>query len=120
MEVMAGLALLAIVLVVLLQIEARSRRQAARAERRAHAVQIADEMLGQWWQLPQGLPRVSGSVVPADPSLMWRTTTIDDPAVHELFGQVVRFQLFDSLSAEPLVSTDVVVPINLTRAKQTR
>ena len=92
MEVMAGLALLATVLVALLQIEARSRRQTAHAERHAQAVKVADALLTEWWQLPQGLPRAGGGVVQSDPSLTWRTTTIDDATVNELSGQMIEQQ----------------------------
>ncbi len=117
MEVMAGLALLATVLVALLQIEARSRRQTAHAERRAQAVKVADALLTEWWQLPQGLPRAGGGVVQSDPSLTWRTTTIDDATVNELSGQIVRLEIFDARSTnvpgEALIHTDVVAPIKL-------
>lgn len=124
MEVMAGLALLATVLVVVLQIEARYRHQAARAQRRAAAVRVADGLLTEWWQAPKGIPQAASGVATADTGFSWRTAPVADATVSELGGQIVRLEVFDAHAAEPLarplIMTDVVVSNNLRGGQQSR
>src|SRR3954469_13058968 len=79
-EVVAGLALLATLLVAVLGTKARVTRQWAHANRRLEAIAAADKLLAAWWATPATFPRKSSGNVAGDAGLSWRTTPVGNEA----------------------------------------
>lgn len=110
-EVVAGLALLASLLVALLLATARHTRQSADAERRLRAAAAADALLTGWWQDRANFPRAAAGRVTGDPDLSWRTRVVPNATLTELRAQVVRLEVSDDRVGGPLVSVDVVLDV---------
>ncbi len=111
-EAIAGLALLAIVLVSTMVARAHCQRQARMAACRHEAVLAADALLTRWWRSPGGIPRLaSGEASAARRTLLWRTTPALNPPVAALGAQVVRLEIFEvpAAGSDPLVTVEVVV-----------
>src|SRR3954447_2506410 len=75
-EVVAGLALLATLLVAVLTTKARVTRQWTHAQRKLQDVSAADRLLADWWPRRDDFPRQSSGTVPGDARLRWRTMTV--------------------------------------------
>src|SRR4051812_1146961 len=118
-EVVAGLALLATLLVAVLGTKARVTRQWAHANRKLEAVAAADRLLAGWWATPATFPRKSSGNVPGDAGLNWRTTPVGNDAVRPLGASVVRLEIVDgrqpAASGAVLASVDVVLDDELPR-----
>src|SRR5688500_5138483 len=95
-EVVAGLALMATLLVALLLVHGRSTRQAAAAERRLQAVAAADALLAEWWPSPATFPRSSsGWVDRGGTDFSWRTRLVANGEAERLGAAVVRLEVLD-------------------------
>lgn len=117
-EVVAGLALLAAVLILVFAAKSHVARQQVRADRRLRAVAAADALLAAWWQDPATFPRAASGGVPGQPGLAWQTRIVPNPAAEALGGQAVRLDVFPGGPgastddrAEPRVSVEVVLPV---------
>ena len=112
-EVLAGTALLAGILVGLLSVKARCARQWTQANRRLAAAAAADALLSRWWQEPATLPRSGEGPVDGNSELVWRTRLVPNAEVEALGASTVRLELNGAAEpsgeAKPLVSVDVVV-----------
>ncbi len=114
-EVVAGLALMATLLVSVLVIKARLTHSMAAAEARSRAVTAANAMLTDWWATPATFPVGRSGVVPGYPGLNWQTRVVPNPAAERLVSRIVRL---DIAAAEPttptpaaLTSVDVLLPL---------
>jgi type II secretory pathway pseudopilin PulG len=107
-EVVAGLALLATLLVVLLGVKARVIHQNRLAERRRQAASAADQLLAGWWRNPQTFPRDSSGSTAIDFS--WRTRPVVNASAQAVGGQVERLDVFDANGAD--VSVEVLLPLS--------
>ncbi len=112
-EVLAGLALLATLLVGVFITKGRAARQWSVAGERLRAVEAADALLSAWWHGPGELPRFAEGAVPGEAGLWWRTRAVRSQGVEALGAQVVRLEIVArrESQARPLVSVDVVVPV---------
>jgi type II secretory pathway pseudopilin PulG len=114
-EVLGGLALLSSLLVAILFAQAGYTRQSAIAERRTRAVSAADELLQGWWRQPERFPVSTSGVIAGSSGLSWKTRLVSTTGLQNLEAQVVRLDIIDergtSRDAPPLVSVDVVLPI---------
>ena len=94
-EVVAGLALLAALLVAVLTAKARATRQLASANRRLEAVAAADRLLVGWWQDPAHFPRHASGRVPGENGFAWRTSPVRNDTVNALAASVIRLEVLD-------------------------
>ena len=105
-EVVAGLALLASLLVAVLLARSRYVRQATAADQRLRAVEVADQLLSAWHRDPRGIKTGTGLV--SDPAFVLRTSAVADPAVEELGARVFRLDVLAQDDGRVLVSVDFV------------
>lgn len=92
-EVVAGLALLATVLVLVFSARDHVARQQVRADRRLAAVAAADALLADWMRSAETFPRASTGGVPGRPELIWTTRVVPNPPAEALGGQAVRLDV---------------------------
>jgi hypothetical protein len=107
-EVIAGMALLASVLVAMLLARAGYMRQTARANRRLEAVAAADALLTAWHRDPATLHPGSGGPVAGDGQLAWRTRLVASAEAESLGARVVRLEVLDerpAASPSPVLAT---------------
>ncbi len=113
-EVLAGLALLASVLVGLLAAKAGYARQSERADLRLRAVTAADQLLAGWWQSPGGVPGSADGATPGDAGLRWRTRLVANAAVEEIGASNVRLEILsaaqDGRAPSFVLAVDLVLP----------
>src|SRR5688572_8212504 len=94
-EVVAGLALMATLLVALLQAKVGHARQANLADRKLAAVATADRLLTYWWSEPGRFPIESTGRLRDDPRFAWRTGLVRNKSAEELQLDVVRLEIID-------------------------
>ena len=112
-EVAAGLALMAGLLVAMLAIKSRAARQLSDADRHLRGVAAADRLLSQWWADPTTFPIDRAGSVPDDPALTWQTTRVPaDPALARVGLRVVRLQVIDPRT--PPGGSPVLASVELT------
>src|SRR5215210_5494241 len=92
-EVLAGLALLAGLLVGVLAVKSRCARQWTHANRRLAAVAAADALLSAWWQEPASFPRSGAGTVEGNAGLAWRTRVVPNAQVNALGATTVRLEV---------------------------
>ena len=114
LEVLAGLALLATLVVALLTARGKVTRQYAGAERRLAAVRVADELLAEWWKEPKRFPRTDTGRAKGqrgERGFAWRTRVVPSEAMEGLELEVVRLELSDVQGrGEVVLAVDVVLP----------
>src|SRR5690348_1878673 len=103
-EVLAGLALLASLLVGLLVARAGYLRQSAIADRRLRAVAAADALLTRWHLDPMTLVR-SGSGTTDNDAFAWRTSPVNNAAVDAMKANVVRLEVLDARGIGPVLAS---------------
>ncbi len=113
-EVLAGLALIASVLVGLLVTRGSAAEQHSKAERRLLAIEAADRLLESWWQSPDNLPiNETGDTEHKHP-FQWRTSLESNPEAQRLNARVLRLEVTDPLphTDNPiiLVSLEILIP----------
>ena len=118
-EVLAGLTLLSTLLVAVVMARGRYVHQSVSAERRLEAVEVADELLTQWWQDPAAFPVDDSGTVNED--MRWRTRQLSQQDLEDLGAMVVRLELFVDDRAprdspgderdEPILVIDVLAPM---------
>jgi len=91
-EVLCGLALLAVTAVALLQIQSASMRQIQRAQARAQAAVLLEDLLWQWQleRTPVTLP-ATGRL---DPRWTWRRTVQPVAAAPGVLAREIRVAVF--------------------------
>jgi hypothetical protein len=110
-EVVAGLALLASLLTALLLARARYSQQWVLANQRLAAVQLADELLAEWWTEPQELPRADQGVLDEQRGWKWRTQVIQNHAADSIGVEVIRLEILqEDPEAIPLATLEIVLP----------
>ena len=115
-EVVAGLAILGSLLTATVFTKVRYKQQWGDSNRRLEAIRAADELLGTWWGDLTSFPRSQRGDVPRYTSLIWRTQVLSQEPLDQWGGQMVRLEIFDrrvSVSAEPLVLVDLVLPMEI-------
>ena len=112
-EVLAGLALLAGLVVGIVSVKARCARQWTHANRRLAAVAAAESLLSRWWQDPASFPRAREGAVEGNAGLVWRTRVVRNAEVEALGASTVRLEVTGGGGSPgdgvPLVVVDVVV-----------
>jgi len=107
-ELVAGLALLALLGTALLMTRARLIHQRAEAESRLRAVAAADELLSAWHQGADSIPRQSAGTC-FEPSFTWTTKPIASSAAASLHAEVIRLEILKD--SRPATSIDVVLHV---------
>lgn len=117
-EVLAALALLAILLAGVLSTKTDAERQWSRADQRLQAIAATDALLTQWMtpsdddEESSGLPIDESGPLPGSGNLVWQTQLVDHEQAAVLRCQVVRLSILDPLlEVKPVVLTvDLLVP----------
>jgi len=112
-EVVAGLALLASLLVGCLTAYGHHVRQVRQARQRLAAVRAADALLAQWFQESGRIPVAAQNSFAGAGQLCWRTRLISDPGAELLASQVVRLEILpplDQPDRTTILSIDVLAP----------
>jgi prepilin-type N-terminal cleavage/methylation domain-containing protein len=113
-EVIAGLALMATLLVTMLLLKARFTHQLSDSDRKLRAVAAADALLEQWWANPEKFPINRAGSVTDSPGLNWQTHLVANDVVSKLDCRVVRL---DILSGDSVVtSVELMLPPERQRA----
>jgi prepilin-type N-terminal cleavage/methylation domain-containing protein len=111
-EVVAGLALLSVLLVAVLTAKARATRQWINSARRLEATAAADRLLTRWWPDRAHFPRDAAGRVPGDSGLFWRTSTVRNDAVNSLVASVVRLEVLDGRTNPPVTLSSVEIVLD--------
>lgn len=116
-EVVAGIAILGVILVGIVMARSRHIHQLAEVGRVRRAIELTDRMVEQWWITPQALPIDKTGSVPGDESLVWRTRVERHDVLDPMGARVVRVEVFEAQTTavadalpEPLVALDLVLP----------
>ena len=125
LEVIAGLALLATLLTMILVAFGSNLRQVRRSQQRLAAIHQADLLLGEWLLQgqPDSIPRDGSGDIPDDDQMIWRTHEIPEPQATDLGVCVVRLEILDrknSATNKPLASVDFVLPTVIARSEATK
>jgi type II secretory pathway pseudopilin PulG len=114
LEVVAGLTLMATVLVASLLSFSAHHRQRRLAESKLAAVAVADELLGELSASREGIPRAGRGMIPGQPTWFWQTRIVAVAAPAQVPLQVIRLEVVE-VTAEgsllPLATVEVVEPI---------
>lgn len=108
-EILAGLAVLGVLISSIMIARGRALRQWADADAKVQATRAVDTLLASWLADPTGPDRIP---VPATgqladlPDCTWRTTFFADPATRQLGVGVVRLEVFKD--RRPLLSLDLL------------
>ena len=123
-EVLAGLALLAALLMTVLAARSRAALQWTRANERMRAVEAADRLLSEWWQDARSFPRAGEGVVEGPDGFRWRIRVVSNRPAERLGTEVVRLEVgrFPRGGAESTgptasagaVAVEVVLPLEET------
>ena len=113
-----AIAILGVILVGVVLAKARHTHQLEQARQRCAAVDVADELITEWWTRAEGVPIGQSGIVEGNTSLTWRTAEIDNTSIEALGARVVRVTLrptrpaneTDESTDEPLVVVDLVLP----------
>lgn len=92
-EVLAGLALLAALLMAVLTARTRAALQWTRANERLRAVHAADRLLTEWWRHPRDIPREGEGAISGAADLRWRTRVVPSRGSAELGAEIVRLEV---------------------------
>jgi prepilin-type N-terminal cleavage/methylation domain-containing protein len=112
-EVLAGLALMATLLVAMLYLKSRFMHQLVASNLQLRSTAEADKMMTNWWADPEAIPVNGAGIVPGSPDLSWQTTLVSNDVVHHLGGKVVRLQV---ISAGRVVTTvEFMLPLEVRR-----
>ena len=115
-EVLAALALLGSLAVAMVLSRGRLVEQHQRAEQKMQAIDIADQLLAQWWASePKAIPVNTSGPVEGHQDWVWETASYQQRALQPFDAHIVRLRIVDaSALGEPveLTSIDVVVPLD--------
>lgn len=109
-EVLAGSALVGIVLVGAVLAHVRLERQRAMLLRKEAAILAADRMLSDWWKTPDAIPRRGHGPLSND-GLSWQVETIVDPVLEQLDVTKIAYIVLDGVEfPTEIVRVEMVVP----------
>lgn len=110
-EVVAGLMLMASLLVGILMACGRHIQQTKRAQKRLEAVALADGLLTSWAGNPEHFLATEESSSTKS-GLYWRLRAVEGQRIPDIFGvEVIRLEIMDAESKEeptPLVAVELV------------
>ncbi len=98
-EVIAGIAILGVVLVSIAMATGRLRRQSYLSSRRVEAYRAADELLAGWWSDLEKLPRNGSGVVPSHDNWHWRTVTTET-VIKNVDAEILTLEILQADSEE--------------------
>jgi Tfp pilus assembly protein PilV len=107
-EVVAGLALMATILVAMLVMKTRFTHQLAFSNQHLRAVAAADSLLEQWWADPAKFPINRSGAIPQYPGFDWQTNLVENDVVARLDSRVVRLDIV--ADAKVVTSVEVMLP----------
>lgn len=113
LEVVAGLTLLASLLVGTMLAYGSHIRQVKAAQRRLEAIDIAEQMLVKWYESEEGVPPREEDVIVGTDGWRWRTTPLLSTEPHPFRVRTIRFEIFDpseGVEPVPLVYVDLLAP----------
>lgn len=113
LEVVAGLTLLATLLVGTMLAYGSHIRQVRAAQQRLQATDIAERILVDWYESEDGVPPRDEDVIAGTDGWRWRTTPLASNDSNPFRARVVRFEIYDpadGVEPVPLVSIDLLVP----------
>ena len=108
-EVVAGLALMATLLVAMLSLKTRFTHQLGKSNLQLRGVAAADSLLTAWWADTSSFPINQSGAVASYPGFNWRTNLVANKAVAHLDSKVVRLDITDN--ATVVTSVDVMLPL---------
>lgn len=110
-EVVAGLALLALLAVTATVGFNRHRQQIELSSDRLAAVELADQLLADWYRIPERFPREgSGLAKLGDRQFLWKTQLVYDAMARSVFADKIRLTLHIPASGQrELVAVEVLV-----------
>ena len=108
-EVVAGLALMATILVALLLLKTQFTHQLAASNERLRAVAAADSLLQDWWAAPATFPINKSGTIEIDRSLKWETHLVPNEAVSQLRARVVKLDILSE--ARVIASVQLMLPL---------
>ena len=115
-EVTAGLAVMSTLLVSVLIASAKLRTQAALAEVRVEACEVADGLLKEWWPEKDELPRNGEGVASGRRTWVWRTRPVASEDAETLGGEVIALEIF--ASADGKTDTEPAARVEILLAKE--
>lgn len=111
-EFVAGMVLLATLLVGVLQAYGLHHRQLTHAENRLAATHIADAQLSAWLRRSAGVPTFGGGPIVGKPGWSWQTRRIGQRFIAGLAVDIIRHEVYSlhqgTGSRLPLSSVDIV------------
>ncbi len=114
LEVVAGLTLMASVLVASLLSFSAHYQQRRIAESKLAAVDIADQLLHDLSARREGIPDAGRGIIPGRRNWFWQTRVIGVAAPAQVLVRVIRFEVVEVTSKgtlRPLAAVDVVKPL---------
>ena len=103
LEVVAGLTLLATLLVGTILTYGSHIRQVKAAQQRLNATEIAERLLVEWYESEDGPPIRDEQIIEGTEGLRWRTTPLEATDSNPFQARIVRLEIFDpKTGAEPL------------------
>ena len=107
-EVMAGLFILSVLLVAVLAAQRSHAKQIAAAETKLNAVELADQLLQEWFYAKNQVPIASGNV----DSFRWSTKVVRESGP---FGtSIVQLRIENMIDIDnqkaPILAVDLFVP----------
>ncbi len=112
-EVVAALVLLATLLVGMLSSYQIHRQQIVRATEGRQAVDVAEQLLADWFTATPSVPRnARGTVMVNRKRWIWTTATVSRRQLtKETYTEIVRLRVYSSkMKGRPAVEVDVMVP----------
>ena len=107
-EVVAGLALMATVLVAMLLLKTQFIHQLATSNSRLRSAAAADSLLDQWWANPTAFPINRSGTVSDFPGLEWQTHVVPTEVVEHLHARVIRLDIMSE--AKIITSVELLLP----------
>ena len=115
-EVSVALVLLAGLMVGMITAYGAHLRQMKLANERLAAIEVADQLLAQWYRGSEvRMPRVGQGMLPGAPSYVWQTRPINRSYVETLPVEIVRLKIFSAQAiaknVPPLAQVDVLMEV---------
>ncbi len=109
---MAGIALLATLLVGIVLAAGKHGQQFRLAGRKLEAARAADTLFAEWLSQPSGVPREASGTIRGQMKFSWQTRPSEDATAAKLGLEIIRVEIREAsaTSAAALVTTELVVP----------
>ena len=110
-EVVAGLALLSMLMVTAMVGFSRHKQQIEFSQDQLAAAELADQLLADWYKTPERFPRASSGLAhQGDRQFVWKTRVIYDEVAQSMFADKVRLTMEKSTAPDAkLVSVEILV-----------